>query len=91
MTNEMINVYDDVKQQMEKECIFCLENLKKANQAGNVSLPHVNEQGVNVLHGARLEMQTISEYWYQRLALARRFVSREFEDQHELWNRKIGL
>lgn len=89
MTDAMINVYDGFEVEMEKECLYCLERLKEANRAGDISLPYVNERGTKVQQGARIVMDNISEYWYQRMNNARRFVSREFEDKHNLWNRRV--
>lgn len=91
MTDAMLEVCDGFQEEMEQECLYCVENLKKANQAENISLPHTNERGVPVVHGARVVMHNISDYWYNRLSYARRFVSSEFEEKHGLWNRKAGL
>lgn len=89
MTDDMLAVCEGFETDMEKECLYCLEKLKEANRAGDISLPHVNERGVNVHHGARRVMHNISEYWYQRMSSARKFVSREFADKHQLWARHI--
>lgn len=91
MTDAMLKVYDGFQEEMERECLFCLERLKEANIAENVRLPHTTERGMPVLHGARCDIGRIGDYWHYRLQLASRFVSREFEDEHELYNRKVGL
>lgn len=91
MTDAMIKVYDRVIEQAEEECLYCLEQLIKANTAENIKLPHTNERGIPVIHGARLLVNNVSNYWYQRLTLAKRFVSREFEEKHMLWNRNARL
>lgn len=91
MTDAMLKVYDGFQEEMEKECLFCLEKLKETNIAESVRLPHTTERGTPVIHGARLVMGNIGDYWYQRLQYASRFVSREFEDKHQLYNRYIGV
>lgn len=91
MTNAMLEVYDGFQEEMEQECLFCLEKLKQANIASNVSLPHETERGVLVQHGARMVVDRIGDYWYTRLQNASRFVSREFEDEHKLYNRRVGI
>lgn len=91
MTKAMLEVYDGFQEDMEKECLFCLEKLKQANIAGNVRLPHTAESGEPVVHGARMVVDRISSYWYTRLQNASRFVSREFEEEHQLYNRYIGI
>lgn len=91
MTDAMLEVYDGFKEEMEKECLFCLGRLKQANIAGNISLPHENERGIRVIQGARIDMHQISDYWYGRLQYAARFVSREFQVKHELYNKNIGI
>lgn len=91
MTDAMLRVYDGFQEEMEKECLFCLERLKEANIAENVRLPHTTERGTPVLHGARMVVGRIGDYWYTRLQNASRFVSREFEDKYELYNRRAGI
>jgi hypothetical protein len=91
MTNAMLDVYDGFEQEMQNECLFCLEKLKEANIAANVKLPCKTESGNPVRHGARVEINKISNYWYMRLQYAARFVSRDFEDEHELWNKNVGI
>ena len=87
MTDAMLEVCNGFVEEMEKECLFCLEKLKQANKAEKISLPHTNERGVPVRHGARVAIGRIGDYWYNRMQNARWFVSTEFEEKHELWNR----
>lgn len=91
MTNAMLEVIDGLEEEMERECLYCLEKLKQANVAGNISLPHENERGVRVVHGARLTINDISEYWHRRISSASSYVSREFADKHELYNKNVGI
>lgn len=89
MTDAMLKVCNNFINQMEEECLFCQQKLKEANNAGNISLPHVNERDVSVVHGARLEIYRVQDYWWNRLYNAMNFVSREFQIKHELHDRDI--
>jgi len=89
MTNDMLEVFDPFQSEMEEECLYCLEKLKKANKAGNISLPHKNEKGVLVRQNARLVVNAISDYWFNRIQKASKFVSRDFEDKYELYKKDI--
>lgn len=79
MTNAMKNVYDKVTNEIEmkKEFEYCNEMYIEASKSGGISLPHTTEDGNPVLHGARLEMYTIGEYWLARRNLAQKFIDDE--------------
>ena len=85
----MLDVCNDFEKQIEDECLHCQRKLKEANIAGNIKLPHTNERGVKVVHGARIETYRIQEYWWNRLNCAMNYVSRGFSDKHLLYDRNI--
>lgn len=82
MTDAMLEVYTGFDKKMEKEYLYCLNKLKEANRAANISLPHMNERVLPVVHGARMAVSGIRDYWYSRLNNASSFVSWDFINKH---------
>lgn len=91
MTDAMLDVLKDFDKEMERECLYCQGRLRAANIASNIKLPHMNERGDLVPFGAKREMMAIADYWYQRLQFASRYVSREFEHDNQLFNKRVGI
>ncbi|WAX16547.1 hypothetical protein LC76P1_00110 [Lysinibacillus phage LC76P1] len=91
MTDAMLAVVKNFEKEMEKECLYCQAKLKAANQASDISLPATTERGTQVVRGARVVTNKVANYWWQRLQNATMFVSREFEEEHNLWNNRIGM
>lgn len=89
MTDAMLNVYDGFEEAMEKECLHCLGKLNEIKDTIDFSLPQTTERGIAVVHGARMEIYKIQRYWYSRLHAAIGFVSREFQEEHGLWQIEI--
>lgn len=88
MTNDMKNISDNIRKELEEECLYCLEKMKQCNKA-IVKLPYTNEDGINVVWGAILEINNIRDYYYNRIQLASSFVSEEFIEKHRLYDKNI--
>lgn len=87
MTSSMKKVYDIFSNSMEAECLFCLEMLKEANKACSIKI----EDKESVTYDCMSEIGKIATYWYCRLQLACKHVSKSFIEEHGLNNKYIGI
>ena len=72
MTQEMLDASDQLSTDyLEKEYEFCKEKFIAANTAANISLPATAASGKPVLHGTRLLIGDIADYWRERGEFAR--------------------
>lgn len=69
MTEKMIKVMDEMEELMRGEIGLCDEMIKKAEEAGHVSLPATNENGVAILQDTKIAMNDIAWYWKKRKML----------------------
>ena len=56
-----------------------MEKMKLAKKAGSIGLPATSASGLPVVHGTRMQMRNIADYWQQRFELAKNSLDRQFE------------
>jgi len=66
MTNAMREVYQAQEGLLRDEIKLCEEQVTLLHNAANISLPHTNEDGLPVVHGSRMKIVKLKEYWNQR-------------------------
>ena len=83
MTKDMKDIYDETfnEEELKKEFIRCNEMYERAKKAGNINLPAVNEDGVNIVHGCRREMDEIEKFWLIRRDRIKRHLPREWVEE----------
>jgi hypothetical protein len=83
MTNNMLNFCKEHLSLMEKEYLYSHEMWKKAKET-KVKLPHVNENGVNVVHGCNMVIDRMERYWLVRRDATVDFLSKEFIEVNDV-------
>ena len=65
MTQEMLDCMLDNGSLQEQWC-YCRRQEAAAHKAANISLPATAASGEPVIHGARLAIMAVEEYWHAR-------------------------
>lgn len=77
MTNEMIQEIQYIHMISAYEIKLCVKHLLACHEQAILDLPATTASGKPVVHGARLEMFSLRDYWIQRLDMILERVSRE--------------
>lgn len=82
MTNDMLDCVRVVYNEdwLKKEFLYCHEQYLKADRVGKIKLPHTTESGESVVHGARLVIYDIANFWEVRRDAIRKYLPREWVD-----------
>lgn len=83
MTDDMLGLLDGWTDQMEKEYLYCDEQYNKFKNA-IVKLPHINEHGINVVHGSNMVFHRLSRYWLVRRDATIDYLSKDFIEKHNV-------
>ncbi|WCK57103.1 hypothetical protein PP175_28350 (plasmid) [Aneurinibacillus sp. Ricciae_BoGa-3] len=83
MTDEMLSLLDGFTEEMEKEYLYCDEQYEKFKNS-IVKLPHVNERGINVVHGCNMMFYRLSRYWLVRRDATKDYLSKEFIQKYDV-------
>lgn len=83
MTEEMQKVVDYTMDQerLKEEFIKCNEMYEKSKKAGEIRLPCKAASGQPVLHGARMEVKEITDYWEIRRDAIKQFLPDEWVEE----------
>lgn len=79
-TVSMKNVIENLLEQAKEEFLLCHKNYLEAESA-IVPLPHINENGENVIHGSNQRIRNVSRYWEVRRDAIKDFLDRDWVEQ----------
>ena len=90
MTDDMLDCLHDADE-LEKEVRFAFAKWQQAKTACEISLPATAADGkTSVIHGSRMHIRRISEYWKHRYITALRELplpkERELQSELEKWD-----
>ncbi len=69
MTDDMLAVIADFNQVTENEIELCDRKIREAEAAANIPLPMKTSNGTAVVHGSRIRIQSVANYWKKRKEL----------------------
>ena len=72
------DIFENMK---KKEFLDCYENYYIAKLARNIDLPAKNEEGIDMVHGARMAITRIEEYWKARIDLIKYHLDEEWRKE----------
>jgi hypothetical protein len=83
MTDEQRSIIAETTSVAEQEYLYCDAQYQRAKCA-QIRLPHTNERGEPVVHGANMQVHYFEQYWHRRRDATKDMLSSEFVKEHNV-------